>query len=224
MNIKNIIVFKETRPTEMRVALSPAAVNLFIEKGFTVLVEADAGIAAGFTNNMYTESGAKLFQLGPDLLPSHSLLLRVKRPLNERENIENALIASPSIMIGFLDPFDVDHEGHIDRLRTQGVMPISLELFELPSNDPRSPQSAMSRFAGRLALEDALRHYEGKQAVKISIFGPGSAGLSAAIAAKSRKFPVQLFGRKESYRKQVESTGAEYKVCLLYTSPSPRDS
>lgn len=82
----------------------------------------------------------------------------------------------------------------------------------MSSDDRRNAQAAMSRFAGELALLDALKHYEGTAAKKVTIIGTGPAGLSAALCARKLQLPVQLFGRKEQYRNKIESSGIEYHV------------
>jgi alanine dehydrogenase len=44
---------KEIKNNENRVALTPAGVISFLNAGHTVLIERDAGVGSGFTNNDY---------------------------------------------------------------------------------------------------------------------------------------------------------------------------
>jgi NAD(P) transhydrogenase subunit alpha len=212
MNIYQIIVMKETREGEGRVALTPRAVgNLLAHSSLPVFVEAGAGNLAGFSDEAYVQAGARIITL-TSKLPSHSLVIRVKRPTLSREAMENTLFSDNTIMLGFLDPFDVGHEGHMSRWKALGILPIALELLPLSSDDSRNAQAAMSGFAGRLALQDALRHYQGSLPKKVAVFGTGPAGVSAALAAKEAHLEVTLFGRKEKYRQQIESMGILYDV------------
>ncbi|MCL6573945.1 MAG: alanine dehydrogenase, partial [Bacillus sp. (in: Bacteria)] len=55
-----ISVPKEIKNNENRVALTPAGVVSFVTEGHTVLVEKDAGIGSGFTNEDYTFAGAEI--------------------------------------------------------------------------------------------------------------------------------------------------------------------
>lgn len=140
------------------------------------------------------------------------MLLRVKRPNKARENLENKLLSPNTIMMGFLDPFDVNHENHIIQWQKLGVTTISLELLPLTADDPKNAQAAMSRFAGRLALQDALQHYQGTLTKKVTLLGTGPAALSAAFYARDLQLPVQLFGRQERYRQLIEAAGIIYYV------------
>lgn len=211
MNIDQVIVLKETREGEGRVALTPNTVASLTSKNFKVMIEHGAGKLAGFSNEDYLHSGAQIFTFGQDL-PSSSIILRVKRPIKSRELLENTCLKPNTVMIGFLDPFDVEHENHISTWNSLGVITISLELLPLTADDPKNAQAAMSRFAGRLALQDALRRYQGRLPIKISIFGTGPAGLGAAFAATELQLPVQLCGRQEIHRKKLEEMGIVYHV------------
>lgn len=146
--MKQVIVVKETRDGEGRVALTPSAVASLVEKNYSIMIESEAGLKAGFSNEDYLKAGGKLFELKNTYLPKNSLILRVKRPNKNRESLENKLIPVGSIMMGFLDPFDVSHENHISNWQSLGITTISLELLHLKANDPRNAQAAMSRFAG----------------------------------------------------------------------------
>ncbi|MBA2649282.1 MAG: hypothetical protein H0U75_06725 [Legionella sp.] len=210
MKIDQIIVFKESRSNEGRVALTPHAVSLLLKKNIPIMIESRAGKLAGFTDEEYINAGAKIFTLDSKL-PSNSFILRVKCPTPEREILENRLFSENTIMMGFLDPLDHD-TSHITRWKTQGIMLIALELLNLTSDDPRNAQAAMSRFAGELALNDALKHYKGSDPKKVTVIGTGPAGLSAAFTASKLQLPIQMFGRKEHYRKKVENTGINYYV------------
>ena len=50
---------KESYPGERRVALVPLVVPNLIKAGFEVIIEAGAGVEAGYPDSFYTEKGAK---------------------------------------------------------------------------------------------------------------------------------------------------------------------
>ena len=211
MKIAQIVVAKETREGEGRVALTPSAVAALVAKNYTIVVESGAGLLAGFSDEDYLKAGARIFKFGQDKFPSQSLIVRVKRPKNARQILENEVLPPGTAMLGFLDPLD-DDLSHMVSWKAQGVTPISLELLPLAGNDPRSAQAAMSRFAGRLAFQDAHARYQGSWLKRVSVFGTGPAGMSAALAAKELELPVQLFGRREAYRQKVEALGIRYQL------------
>lgn len=219
MKIDQIIVLKESRSNEGRVALTPNAVSLLLKKHISIpiMIESGAGHLAGLTDQEYIKAGATVFTLNSEL-PSNSLILRVKCPSPERERLENKLFSENTIMMGFLDPLDHD-TSHISRWKSQGITLIALELLHLTSEDPRNAQAAMSRFAGELALYDALKHYEGSLPKKVMVIGTGPAGFSAAITARNMQLPIQLFGRREHYRKKIEDEGIIYHVLPMENQP-----
>lgn len=63
MKVNQIIVVKETREGEGRVALTPSAVVALVAKKYRVMVESEAGILAGFNDDDYIQAGARIFKL-----------------------------------------------------------------------------------------------------------------------------------------------------------------
>ena len=56
----SISVPKETALLENRISLVPEAVSLLVNAGHRVIVENEAGLAAHYTNNQYSEAGAEI--------------------------------------------------------------------------------------------------------------------------------------------------------------------
>src|SRR5215831_18170243 len=56
----NILIPRERRPGETRVAATPETVKRMVKEGFHVTVEAGAGAAAAFPDAEYTAAGAIL--------------------------------------------------------------------------------------------------------------------------------------------------------------------
>ena len=211
MHFNQILVVKETRENEKRVALTPPAVALLTQQGYRVLIEEDAGMQSGFPNSEYIAAGAEIFVLGSSGIPASTFIVRVLRPSKERELIENKLFHKSTAMLGFLFPFVVDN--HISSWQELGLTALSFDLFKSISiHDPKNAQAAMSRIAGRLAFHDALKHYKGDKPRRLTVIGAGSAGISAALEAVKHHVPVQLLGRKESQRSEFEARGITYYV------------
>jgi H+-translocating NAD(P) transhydrogenase subunit alpha len=55
---------KETIPGERRVALVPGVLPSLTGKGFEVLIEAGAGVAAGFPDEQFEAKGARMWRRG----------------------------------------------------------------------------------------------------------------------------------------------------------------
>ena len=211
MHYKQILVVKETRENEGRVALTPRSVAQLTNQRYQVLVEAGAGLIAGFPDADYINSGAEIFSLTASGFPGNTFIVRVLRPSKERELIENELFHNNTAMLGFLFPFVADD--HIATWQKLGLTTLSFDLFKsLSIHDPKNAQAAMSRIAGRLAFQDALKRYQGKKSAKLTVIGTGAAGLSAALEAIKSGVSVQLFGRKESVPAELEAAQITYHV------------
>ncbi len=107
MHFNQILVVKETRENEKRVALTPPAVALLTQQGYRVLIEEDAGMQSGFPNSEYVAAGAEIFVLGSSGIPANTFIVRVLRPSKERELIENKLFHKNTAMLGFLFPLEL---------------------------------------------------------------------------------------------------------------------
>jgi H+-translocating NAD(P) transhydrogenase subunit alpha len=169
MMIKQILVVKETREGESRVALTPETISSLSSRQYRLLVETNAGLKAGFTDSDYIKAGADIFVLSTEEFPPDTLILRVKRPDKAREDLENKCFQENTFMMGFLDPFDADN--HVLSWQNSGITTFSVDLFKsLPITDPKNMQAAMSRIAGRLAFQDGLKYYKGEKPVKLAGF------------------------------------------------------
>jgi NAD/NADP transhydrogenase alpha subunit len=209
--IKQIFVLQETREGEGRVALTPSTISsLPPHRKYQIWVESGAGLKAGFTDSDYINAGAEIFSLSRGI-PADTLILRVKRPTENRKQLENELFQPNTYMIGFLDPLA---EGdHVKEWQACGINTFSVDCFKsLSVDDPKNMQAAMSWTAGRLAFQDGIHRYKGNQTKKLIVIGTGPASLSAVLEAKKQGVPAQVFGKQEHYRTKFEEAGVVYHV------------
>jgi alanine dehydrogenase len=73
-------VIKEIKDNENRVAVTPGGVKTLISAGHQVLVEIDAGIGSGFSNQAYQQAGAQLVATAQAW--AVDLVVKVKEPLS----------------------------------------------------------------------------------------------------------------------------------------------
>jgi NAD(P) transhydrogenase subunit alpha len=210
--INHLLILKETRAGESRVALTPQLVEQLRSPHYRILIESGAGIKAGFPDWEYKEAGAEIFILKEEGYPADTLFLRVKRADRKRELLEPKWFHENSYMIGFLDPLD-DPSDHILAWKKAGITTFSMDVFKsLSTDDPRNCQAAMSRMAGRLAFQDALARQNSAKPLTLTLIGTGPAAKAAAMEAKKIGVPVQVFGLQEKYRSQFEAVGALYRL------------
>ena len=180
---------KEIKNNENRVALTPAGVVSFLNAGHTVLVENNAGIGSGFSNEDYANAGAQIIESASDVWAKSEMIMKVKEPLeSEYEYFRPGLIlftylhlaAEPSLA---------------QALKDKGVIAIAYETVEVNRTLPLL--TPMSEVAGRMATQigaQFLQKFNGGQGIllagvpgvnrgKVTIIGGGIVGTNAAKMA-----------------------------------------
>jgi NAD(P) transhydrogenase subunit alpha len=99
-------VARETTPGERRVALVPETAGRLVAAGFDVIVEAGAGDAASFPDELYAAAGASLGSPW-----EAEAVVKVRKP----DDAEVARLHDGQVLIGFLDPL-ADPDGGSARL------------------------------------------------------------------------------------------------------------
>jgi hypothetical protein len=114
---------RETYPSERRVALVPAAIPSLLKAGLEVVVEAGAGMAAGYRDEDYVSKGAKL-------LPGRAELFRIAGVItqvlavgaNDRTGEADLPLFRPDhYLIGFCA-----RTGRSRRIAAQELLPLEL--------------------------------------------------------------------------------------------------
>ena len=72
---------KEIKNNEYRVALPPGGVRELVRRGHSVVVEADAGIGSGFTDDEYVKAGASIAHSAEEVWQRADMIVKVKEPL-----------------------------------------------------------------------------------------------------------------------------------------------
>ena len=208
-----VVVPRETAPGERRVALVPETVRRL--GSFDVVVEAGAGVAAGFPDAEYAAAGAELAARG-GLYADAGAVLRVGRP--SAEEIEE--LTPGTILIGFLAPL-TDREG-IRRLAARGLVAFAMEaiprITRAQTMDALSSQSTVAGYKAALLAADRLPRLfpllmtaAGTVApAKVLVLGAGVAGLQAVATARRLGAVVSAFDTRTVVREQVESLGATF--------------
>jgi len=95
-----IAVTKETRANETRVAATPETVKKLTAAGFSVVVQAGAGIAAAYPDADYAAAGATLVGGAAEAIKDADVLFKVRAP----EAAEIAALKSGAIVAAALNP------------------------------------------------------------------------------------------------------------------------
>lgn len=189
-----ILLVKESRHNEKRVALLPGDVAQLINLGVMVYVEDSAGVWAGYSNADYLLAGASIRHINYDQVDSCrqafsdiDIIVRVKRPDRSREIKENSVIKPHTKMVGLLDILERDSE-HIAEYQQAKIEYYSLDQFLFPANTPMDSLKDMSRIAGKLALNHAIETFNAP-VQHVVIIGSGEAGTAASQECMKHNIP-----------------------------------
>jgi alanine dehydrogenase len=72
---------KEIKTREYRVAMVPAGVASLVKKGHTVLVEKNAGVGSGVSNEEYQHAGAEIITSAEKVWSRSDMIVKVKEPI-----------------------------------------------------------------------------------------------------------------------------------------------
>ena len=120
---------KETYPGERRVGLVPMVIPTLRKAGFEVVVEASAGLQAGYPDAQYVDKGAKIAVSRSALFEQADVVLQVlcygSNDITGKEDLR--LFRNNQILIGFLRPFGSKEV--IQQIADRGVTAFSVELI-----------------------------------------------------------------------------------------------
>jgi NAD(P) transhydrogenase subunit alpha len=207
--VMQIGVPRETAPGERRVALVPETVGRLGE--VDVVVEAGAGVAAGFPDVAYVEAGAAI---GDPWVAD--AIVKVAAPNAD----EVARLHSGQALIAFLSPL-TDAEG-VARLAGAGVHGFALEsvprITRAQPMDALSSQATVSGYKAALIAADRLPRFLPMlmtaagtiPPAKILVLGAGVAGLQAIATARRLGGVISSFDVRPAVAEQVRSLGATF--------------
>jgi alanine dehydrogenase len=180
----------EIKTREYRIGMIPAGVRILTSRGHTVLVQQNAGIGAGLTDDDYVKAGAQIVGTKEEVWKRAEMIVKVKEPLPP----EYPLMREGQVIYTYLHLAAAPELGHeMLKRRVDGV---AYETIESP--DGRLPLlQPMSAVAGRMAVQVGATYLErekggkgvllggvpGVRRGKVVIIGGGVVGQNAARIA-----------------------------------------
>lgn len=193
---------KEIKPQEFRVGLTPVAVKELAAGGHGVLVEAGAGLGAGFADDAYRAAGAEVVAGAAEVWARADMVVKVKEP----QPGERKMLREGQVLFTYLHLAPDPEQTH--DLIASGATCIAYETVTdraggLPLLAP------MSEVAGRLAPQVgawALQKANGGRGVlmggvpgvlpaRVVVIGGGVVGTHAAKIAAGMGADVTVFDR-----------------------------
>ena len=190
---------KEIKSQENRIGLTPDSVKILTSNGHEVLVENNGGFEAGFDNDQYKKSGAKIVNKVEDIFNDAEIIVKVKEPLNN----EIKMIRENQIVFTYL------HLAAAKEL-TEGLVKsksVCIAYETVTDNNGRLPLLApMSAVAGRMSIQAGAHSLEknqkgrglllggapGVDPATVVILGGGVVGENAALIATGMKSKVYV--------------------------------
>jgi H+-translocating NAD(P) transhydrogenase subunit alpha len=208
-------VTKETKLKENRVALTPEVIKDIVKKGFTVQIESGAGLLSFYSDEVYTNAGAKIVTKN-EVYSTSDVLLRVNAPLPE----EIKLMKKEAILISFM--WAATSIDLISACVSAGISAFSMDAVPRISRaqkmDALSSQANLGGYKAVMLAADTI----GKilpmmttaagtiKPCKVVIFGAGVAGLQAIATAKRLGAVVEVSDIRPETKEQVESLGGKF--------------
>lgn len=213
---------KEIYPGENRVALVPDVAGKLIKKGFEVLIEKDAGLNAGFTNEDYEKVGVKVLTDLNELYSKSDIVLKVQRPIEHPQFNKNELelMKKGSLLITFM--YSLHYPELAKKAAELGINVISMDA--IPRTTLAQPMDALSsqaNIAGYKAVILAANHLHKIfplmmtaagtiSPAKVVIMGAGVAGLQALGTAKRLGAVVWVSDIRPAVKEEVQSLGGKF--------------
>src|SRR5438132_3248968 len=213
---------RESFPGERRVALVPAVIPNLTKAGLEVVVEASAGIAAGYPDADYTAKGAKIVSDRADLFRAADIVVQILcYGSNDRTGKADVpLFRSGQVLIGFLRPLGSIET--IQEIAAKGVTSFSVELMPRTTRaQSMDVLSSMATICGYkavvLAADTSPRIFPMLTTAagtitpgRVLIIGAGVAGLQAIATARRLGAVASAYDMRPAAKEQVQSLGGRF--------------
>ena len=213
---------RETFPGERRVALVPSAVPTLKKAGLDVVVEAGAGVEAGYPDADYTAKGAKVEAERSEVFASADIILQVL--CNGSNDVTGAadlpLLRRGQALIGFLRP--LGNVQTVQEIAATGVTAFSIELMprttRAQSMDALSSMGTICGYKAVVIAADTLPRIFPMLTTaagtitpaRVLVMGAGVAGLQAIATARRLGAVVSAYDLRPAVKEQVQSLGGRF--------------
>jgi len=181
---------REIKSDEYRVGMIPVGVEMLTRAGHRVLVEADAGVGSGLSDEEYVKNGAEIVPDASSIFGQADMVVKVKEPLPA----ETPLLRKYQIVFTYFH-FAADRALTQD-VCNSGCVAIAYETIE-DRNGELPLLKPMSEVAGKMSIQEGAKYLErpqegrgillggvpGVEPGQVLILGGGVVGTNAAKIA-----------------------------------------
>jgi NAD(P) transhydrogenase subunit alpha len=213
---------KETFTGERRVALSASAIPNLVKAGMEVLVEAGAGVSAGYPDAEYAAKGAKIVAKRSDVFSAADVVLQVLcYGSNDRTGKDDLpLLRQGQVLIGFLRPLGSAET--VQEIAARGVTSFSVELIPRTTRaqgmDALSSMGTICGYKAVILAADTLPRIFPMLTTaagtitpgRVFVIGAGVAGLQAIATARRLGAVTSAYDVRPATKEQVHSLGGKF--------------
>jgi H+-translocating NAD(P) transhydrogenase subunit alpha len=213
---------RESYPGERRVALAPAVIPSLKKAGLDVLVQAGAGLQAGYPDAEYVEKGARLAPTREEVFATADILVQfLCHGANDKNgSADLPLFRKGQVLVGFLRPLGTVKT--IQEIAACGVTSFSVELIpritRAQSMDALSSMATICGYKAVVLAADTLPRMfpmlttaAGTIApAKVFIIGAGVAGLQAIATSRRLGAVASAYDMRAASKEQVMSLGGRF--------------
>src|SRR5262245_2967832 len=213
---------RESYPGERRVALVPAVVPGLLKAGLKVIVEAGAGVEAGYPDADYQTRGAAVVPGRGDVFQSADVIVQVlcygSNDRTGRADLD--LLRRDQVLIGFLRPLGSIES--IQEIAAKGVTSFSVELMprttRAQSMDALSSMATICGYKAVVVAADTLPRLFPMLTTaagtitpaRVLVIGAGVAGLQAIATARRLGAVTSAYDLRPAAKEQVQSLGGRF--------------
>ncbi len=213
---------RESYPGERRVALVPAVVPALAKGGFEVVVQAAAGVEAGYPDAAYEAKGAKIVADRAEVFRVADIVTQVLCYGSNDKTGEGdlALLRRGQVLVGFLRP--LGELKTIQQIAERGVTALSVELIprttRAQSMDALSSMGTICGYKAVITAADTLPRIFPMLTTaagtitpgRVFIIGAGVAGLQAIATARRLGAVTSAYDMRPAAKEQVQSLGGRF--------------
>jgi proton-translocating NAD(P)+ transhydrogenase subunit alpha len=213
---------REIYPGERRVALVPAVIPNLKKAGIDVVIEAGAGLAAGYPDKDYAEKGARLIEKREEVFATADMIVQflVHGANDKSGRADLPLLKKGQVLVGFLRP--LGNLKTLQELAERGVSAFSVELMprttRAQSMDALSSMATICGYKAVVLAADTLPRMfpmlttaAGTIApARVLIIGAGVAGLQAIATVRRLGGVASAYDMRPAAKEQVHSLGGRF--------------
>ena len=211
-----VVVLKEIKEGEKRVALTPDGVKTLVKAGFECLIESGAGAASYISDDQYIKAGASISDNTNELLSLGDIQIKVNPPALE----EISHMKKGSVVISFL--YASSNSEIVQALMKADISSFSMDAVPRTTKaqrmDALSSQASLGGYKAVMMGANALGKIFPLMMTaagtitpsKVLIFGAGVAGLQALATAKRLGAVVEVTDIRPGTKEEVESLGGRF--------------